>query len=87
MAKKSFDSEIANEVAEPIVSVDLDADEGEKVQEVEMTTSEKNVKVQIVKPVDCLIGNDTYKFAEGKQVSVPLSVACILCNSGKAYRI
>ena len=56
-------------------------------KEVTTTTSAKDVKFQVVEPVDCIIAGIPYKLNKDKSYNVPSDVAAILVNAKKGYRI
>lgn len=56
-------------------------------REVKTASGAKNVKIQVVEPVDCIISGIPYKLAKDKSYEVPSDVAAVLNNAKKAYRI
>lgn len=70
-----------------------EGDDDEKIKasrvarEVKTAPGAKNIKIQVVEPVDCIIAGIPYKLAKDKSYEVPSDVAAVLNNAKKAYRI
>lgn len=82
---------LTDENAEGTNTGDEETDEKIKAsriaKEVKTSLGAKNVKIQVVEPVDCIIAGVPYKLNKDKSYEVPSDVAAVLNNAKKAYRI